>query len=112
MKPKTYYLYCDLKDDEFLKAKYKAYHKKVWPEVLKSIKGSGIDVMRIFNHGNRLFMVIEVNDLFTFEKMAQMGNNNPKVEEWETLMWQYQQKVPAAKEGEKWVLLDEIFTMD
>lgn len=111
MKTKTYYLFCDLKDDENLISEYKAYHKNVWPEIIKSIKDSGIVNMEIYNKGNRLFMIMEVNDTFSFERKAEMDSNNPKVQEWETLMWNYQQKVPMAKEGEKWLLLDEIFKL-
>jgi len=111
MKTKTYYLFCDLKDDEKLIAEYKAYHKNVWPEILKSIKDAGIEKMEIYNKGNRLFMVMEVNASFSFEEKAKMDANNPKVQEWEQLMWKYQQKVPIAKEDEKWVLLDKIFEL-
>lgn len=111
METKTYYLFCDLKDDEKLISEYKAYHKNVWPEVIKSIKDSGIMNMEIYNKGNRLFMVMEVNDSFSFDKKAEMDANNPKVQEWEILMWNYQQKVPMANEGEKWLLLDKIFEL-
>jgi len=54
---------------------------------------------------------MEVNDTFSFKKKAEMDTNNPKVQEWETLMWNYQQKLPMANEGEKWLLLDEIFKL-
>lgn len=92
-------------------AQYKAHHKQVWPEIIKSIKNSGIVAMEIYNKGNRLFMVMEVLETFSFEKKAEMDANNPKVQEWETLMWHYQQKLPFAKTNEKWVLLDEIFKL-
>ncbi|HEV8285032.1 MAG TPA: L-rhamnose mutarotase [Chitinophagaceae bacterium] len=35
----------------------------------------------------------------------------PKVEEWEQLMWSFQQPLPWAKEGEKWMLMDKIFKL-
>jgi len=108
---KTYYLFCDLKDDPKLIAEYKKHHEKVWPEIIKSIKDSGIKNMEIYNKGNRLFMLIEADETFTFEKKAKMDINNPKVQEWEHLMWKYQQKVPVAREGEKWVLLEKIFSL-
>lgn len=111
MKTKRYCLFCDLKDDKTLIADYKEHHKKVWPEVLASIKDSGIINMEIYNNGNRLFMIMEVNASFSFEAKAESDANNPKVQEWETLMWNYQQKVPTAKEGEKWLFMDEIFRL-
>jgi len=33
------------------------------------------------------------------------------VQEWEKLMWKYQQALPKAKPGEKWVLMNKIFEL-
>jgi L-rhamnose mutarotase len=33
------------------------------------------------------------------------------VMQWEKLMWEYQQALPTAKPGEKWVLMKKIFTL-
>lgn len=101
----------DLKDDEELIEEYKAYHKKVWPEIIKSIKDAGIEDMEIYLVGNRMFMIMVVNESFSFERKQQMDENNPKVQEWETLMWKYQQALPIAKEGEKWILMERIFKL-
>lgn len=111
MKTKKYHFCCDLKNNAKLIAQYKAHHKQVWPEIIKSIKDSGIVAMEIYNKGNRLFMVMEVSESFSFEEKAKLDANNSKVQEWETLMWNYQQQVPFAETGEKWVLLDEIFKL-
>lgn len=111
MNTKSYCLFCDLKDNPVLIEEYKEHHKNVWPEILESIKESGIEKMNIYNLGNRLFMIIEVNDSFSFDKKAALDANNPKVQEWETLMWKYQQALPTAKEGENWLLLEEIFKL-
>ncbi|MFG6685725.1 L-rhamnose mutarotase [Mariniflexile sp. HNIBRBA6329] len=111
METKKYYLFCDLKDDESLIAEYKQLHKNVWPEIIKSIKDSGIINMEIYNKGNRLFMVLEVEGSFSFERKTKMDTNNPKVQEWESLMWKFQQKLPMANQGEKWLLLEEIFKL-
>jgi len=109
MELRRFCLFCDLKDDEKLIAEYKEYHKNVWPEILESIKKAGIIHMEIYNKGNRLFMIVEVSNSFSFEAKAALDENNPIVQKWENLMWKYQQKVPIAKEGEKWLLLNEIF---
>lgn len=107
-----YYLALDLKDDPNLINEYEAYHKAVWPEIIQSIKSSGIQHMSIFRTGNRLFMIIEAEDDFSFEKKARMDVSNPLVQEWENLMWNYQQALPSAKPGEKWVLLQKIFAIE
>lgn len=109
---KKYYLAVDLKDEPELIAEYEAYHQRVWPEIIKSIKDAGIVQMEIFRTGNRLFMVMEVNSDFRFEKKAAADQSNPKVQEWEQLMWKYQQALPGSKPGEKWVLMNKIFSLN
>jgi L-rhamnose mutarotase len=106
---KKHCLALDLKDDEKLIAKYEEYHNNVWPEVLESLSNSGIDHMEIYRIKNRLFMIIEVADDFSFDKKARMDADNPQVQKWEVLMWNYQQALPFAKPGEKWLPMDKIF---
>ncbi len=109
---KTYTLALDLRDDPRLIAEYEAWHREVWPEVLDSIRASGINSMTIYRTGNRLCMVMQVEDDFSFEKKGEMDASNTKVQEWEALMWQYQQALPGSKPGEKWVLMEPIFSWD
>lgn len=108
---KRYALALDLKDDAKLIAEYEQYHQAVWPEILDSIQSSGIEVLDIYRTGNRLFMIMEVNDTFSFEAKGAADAANPKVQEWEELMWKYQQALPLAKPGEKWILMDKIFSL-
>ncbi len=108
---KRFCLALDLKDDPALIAEYEQYHKKIWPEIEKSIKDSGIERMEIYRTGNRLFMIMETRDDFSFDAKANADASNPKVQAWEDLMWKYQQALPYAKRGEKWVLMDKIFTL-
>ena len=107
-----YCLALDLKDDLQLIEEYEKYHRHVWDEIKKSITGSGITNMEIYRTGNRLFMIMQTNENFSFEKKAAMDNANPKVQEWEQLMWKFQQPLPWAKEGEKWILMEKIFTLN
>lgn len=109
---KTFCLTLDLKNDEKLIAEYEAYHRNVWPEILQSVKEAGIENMEIYRLSNRLFMIMQVDDTFSFEKKAAMDTANPKVLEWEGLMWKYQQPLPTAKPGEKWLLMDKIFSLN
>ena len=108
---KRYCLTLDLKNDPELIAGYVEHHQQVWPEVISSIRDSGIRQMEIFQVHTRLFMIIEVDGSFTFENKQKLDADNPKVQEWETLMEQYQQRLPFAKGGEKWVLMEKIFEL-
>jgi L-rhamnose mutarotase len=102
----------DLKDDPALIAEYRTYHKKIWPEITQSIKDAGIEDMEIYLLGTRLFMIMEVNESFSFEAKARSDQQNPKVQEWEKLMWRFQQPLPEAKTDEKWLRMERIFKLE
>ena len=106
-----YCLTLDLKDDLALIAEYELYHESIWPEIRESITSAGITGMEIYRFDTRLFMIMEVDDTFSFERKGQMDADNPKVQEWEDLMWNYQQPLKKAMKGEKWVLMNKIFEL-
>ncbi len=104
--------YCqtlDLKDDPQLIAEYKQHHLNVWSEVAGFIGICGILSMEIYCHQNRLMMVMETDEQFSFEKMTQLAEQNSKVQDWENLMWKYQQPLPHAPSGAKWMLMEKIY---
>lgn len=101
----------DLKNDAKLIAEYEHYHEHVWPEIIESIKSSGVEDMEIYRLGTRMFMIMEVNDKFSFEAKARADQANPKVAEWEELMWKFQQSLSPAKPGEKWLPMKRIFRL-
>ena len=108
---KRYCLALDLNDDPKLIVEYEDYHKSIWPEIHQSITGAGITNMEIYRCFNRLFMIMEVDDSFSFEKKGAADAANAKVQEWEQLMWKYQSAIPGSKPGEKWILMDKIFEL-
>lgn len=112
MKTKRYCLALDLKNDPDLIETYKEYHKNVWPEITASIKKAGIENLDIYHVENRLFMIMETNPDFSFEKKQKADEANLKVQEWETLMWKYQQALPSSKPDEKWRLMEHIFELE
>ena len=113
MKTKRICFSCDLKNDPQLIAEYKAHHAtgKAWPEITKSIRDAGIVDMQIYLTGNRMFMIMEVDKTFDPKKKAEMDANNPKIQEWERLMWGYQQRLPWALDGEKWIQMEQLFQL-
>jgi L-rhamnose mutarotase len=108
---KRYCVALDLKDDAILIEEYKEHHRSVWPAIKESILSSGIVDMEIYLVGNRLFMVMEVEDSFSFEAKAALDAENPMVQRWEELMWRFQKALPWAKPGEKWVRMEQIFSL-
>ena len=109
---KRFCLALDLKNDPSLIEAYEAYHEKIWSEIEVSIKSAGILNMEIYRVENRLFMIMETTADFSFEKKLLMDTSNPFVQQWEELMWKFQQPLPSAKEGEKWILMQQIFELN
>ena len=109
---RRYCLTLDLKDDPALIAEYKRHHEKIWPEIRASITDDGIENMEIYLLGTRMFMVMEVSEHFSFERKAEADRKNEKVQEWENLMWKFQQPLPEAQPGEKWLLMERIFKLE
>src|SRR5690242_7000126 len=101
----------DLKDDETAIAEYKRYHVKIWPEVKKSLVDAGIEEMEIYLAGTRLFMIMEVSDRFSLSAKATADAANPKVQEWEAHMGRFQQELPQSRPGQKWVLMEKVFSL-
>ena len=110
---KRYCLALDLIDEPSLIAEYRRWHKgeNGWPEIRKSILDSGIRSMEIYCVGNRLFMIIETDDTFSFDRKAAIDAADPKVREWEKLMSKFQQPLSWANHGEKWLLMDKIYQL-
>lgn len=108
---KKFCLALDLIDNPELITEYEKYHQNIWPEVKQSILDSGIINMEIYRVQNRLFMMVEADENFSFEAKNEADRNNLKVQEWEQLMWKFQQQLPNSKPGEKWQLMDKIFSL-
>jgi L-rhamnose mutarotase len=108
---KTYCLALDLHNEPDSIAEYRKYHEPdtIWPEVVENIKSQGILRETIFLIGNHMVMVLETTDDFSFESRSASDQANPKMREWEDLMWKYQKALPQAQPGEKWVRMEKIF---
>lgn len=104
-------LLLDLKDDPASIAAYEEWHRKVWPGILKSIQEAGIEDLQIFRAGNRLVMLMHTNTQFDFTAKSVADADNPLVQEWESLMDKFQQRLPFAAPGEKWVRTKSIFSL-
>ena len=109
---RRYCLTLDLQDDPELIAEYKRHHQRVWPEITKSIRDSGVRDMEIYLLGTRMFMIMEVEDSFSFVAKARADAENARVQEWEALMWKFQKALLLAKAGEKWLLMERIFKLE
>ncbi|SPO19634.1 related to L-fucose mutarotase [Ustilago trichophora] len=101
-------LLLDIASDPTLIKQYIDYHApgNVPRPILDSIcyPGSGVINMRIFHFSDRLVMIMDVEDDFSFEKKAASDGGNPDVEKWETLMEKFQREIkdPSGQQKGKW----------
>jgi L-rhamnose mutarotase len=99
----------DLKNEPDLIAEYERVHGPGagWPAVIEHIRATGVELMEIWRTGDRLFMIAEVADDYPRPVEAP-----DEVNRWEELMWHFQRPLPHAAEGEKWLPMKRIFSLD
>jgi L-rhamnose mutarotase len=107
-----YYYALDLKDDAAAIAEYERWHRPgvIWPEIVSSIRAAGVEEMEIFRTGNRLVMVVKMADDYV-PSAKREAEAEAKTREWEQLMDRYQQRLPWAQAGQKWVPMGRIFSL-
>jgi L-rhamnose mutarotase len=101
----------ELKDEASATKKYRYYHgpEGVWPEVLHAAKESGLKSVKIYQHGNRLVMILELpEDLSLDEMNRRYAASSVRLKEWGEIMSALQQPPPGASPGETWVTMEMI----
>lgn len=103
----------DLKDDPTLIERYKQWHApgQVPAAINDSIRKAGIEALEIYLAGNRLFMILTPGPDFDPVAKAEADAASDEVQKWETLMWDFQQALPFAAPGEKWLPMERIYAL-
>jgi L-rhamnose mutarotase len=90
---------------------YKAYHARVWPEILDMIRQCNIRNYSIFHKDGYLFGYFEyVGENFAAD-MVKMAAD-PKTQEWWAIMEPMQQPLETRAPGEWWAEMEEVFHTD
>ena len=109
---KTYAQTLDLKDGPDAIARYDEHHRAVWPEVERGLRDIGIQRMRIWRLGRRLFMLMETVDGFDADRdLPRYIESDPRIREWQDLMASLQEPAPGAQPGELWANMELVFTL-
>jgi L-rhamnose mutarotase len=103
----------DLKHDLKTIDAYKKWHEPGAPPaaVTRAIRAAGVESLEIYLCGNRLFMVMEVGPEFSPAAKAAADAADSDVQAWERLMWNFQQPLPWAAPGQKWVPAEMIYDL-
>jgi len=102
----------DLRDDPKAIETYIAEHRRVWPDVISSLRRAGIREMEIFILGRRLVMVVEIDGTDVRRAFAEHAVSSPRVAEWETMMKALQEPPPGGRPGEWWTALEPVFHLE
>jgi L-rhamnose mutarotase len=107
----TFGLTLMLQDDAAKIERYKAMHLEVWPAVTDRLREVGVQEMRIFLLGRRMFMYIETDDDFDPRRDMARVNDQPESAEWNRLMADLQERAPEAAPTEWWAPMALVFDM-
>jgi L-rhamnose mutarotase len=102
----------DLKDDAAAIETYKDHHRRVWPEVLASLRRVGVHDMDIYLLGRRLVMVVETEGPDYRRCFAAHRISHPRVTEWEALMRSLQEPAPGTAHGDWWARMEPVFSLE
>jgi L-rhamnose mutarotase len=102
----------NLKDDAEIVRRYDEHHRGVWPEVERGLRAIGIESMRIWLLGRRLFMLMETADGFDEDRdWARYMASDPRIAEWQSLMESLQEPVAEAKADEWWANMELVYSL-
>lgn len=103
-------LSANLVADTHLQSAYLDYHKhqfEQWPEVAQGFCRAQFQQVWLYKMGRQLLLVINIPKGADFASLnKKTTENNPRVDEWNRLMAQYQEGLPGTKKGEVWVFFE------
>jgi L-rhamnose mutarotase len=105
----------DLVDDPALVEEYRRHHGAVWPEVLHGLRSIGIERMKIWLVGTRLFMWFEAPDDFDPARDFQRYAADPRCAQWDRWMRTFQRPLADGGppgEARWWTPMSEVFDLE
>jgi len=95
------------KQQEYLQ--YHATQFEKWPEVARGFCNAEFQQLLVFKNQRQLMLLISIPKGKSLDKLnPKTSENNPRVDEWNKIMAQYQQGIEGTKKGEVWVLLKQV----
>ena len=112
----THKRYCKilhLADDPALIEEYKRHHApgSVWPEITDGLRTVGVRDMEIYLSGTTLVMIMETDPDVDHDAAMKRLAGMPRQAEWEAMMARFQDADSSTTAGDKWQVMDRIFTL-
>lgn len=105
-------LTANLVPDERKQRAYLQYHAtqfEKWPEVATGFCKASFQQLLVFRQRRQLMLVISIPHGASLDELnPKTSLNNPRVDDWNALMKQYQEGLPGTKPGEVWVFLKPV----
>ena len=105
-------LTANLVKDSIKQKEYLDYHAtqfQKWPEVAQGFCNASFQQLLVFRQGRQLMLVISIPKGASLDELnPKTALNNPRVDDWNALMKQYQEGVSGTKPGETWVFLKPV----
>lgn len=109
---KRHVLAIDLKPDVHLIDEYDRAHLEVYPEVLQNLRDCGVVNMSIYRVENRLTMIMDADDTFSFDLKHEKDKGNKRLSEWESMMSKLQIPIEGTSvKYHTWAPMKEVFTL-
>lgn len=98
--------------DTVMQREYMEYHKhqpELFPEVVDGFCNAGFHQLLLYRNGSQLMLVISIPEDKKLEEINHLTTlNNPRVNEWNTLMSKYQEGIEDAPVGQVWITFEKI----
>jgi L-rhamnose mutarotase len=106
----------DLRDDADVIQRYKQLHMPGGPPavVTRSLRNAGICELEIYLIGNRLFMIMEVDERYSADEKSLVDMHIHEVQTWNALMESLQQELPFSNPDAasgKWRCMEQIYSL-
>jgi hypothetical protein len=99
------------KQKEYLN--YHATQFEKWPEVSQGFCHASFQRLLVYRNGRQLMLVISIPRGKTLDELnPKTTENNPRVDEWNRIMSQYQEGIEGTKPGEVWVFFKKPNTQE
>ncbi|MCW1735835.1 L-rhamnose mutarotase [Anaerorudis cellulosivorans] len=102
----------NLVEDEAMQQAYMEYHRtqfEKWPEVAKGFCNADFQQVLVFRNGRQLMLVISIPKGKSLEELnPKTVEHNPRVEEWNAIMNNYQEGLADAPNGSTWITFEKI----